>query len=215
MEDGRVGESEVGCCDADIDHTTVKGRERKASRHRLRRAGGIDDGIGQLTIRHFFQSFQMRAVSLGENAVGDAEMFRAEIESALDHVHDDDFDLGHQFEKFQTSETDRASADGHGVRFAGLWVGALHGVIADGEGLDQGELVIAEVIAGMEFTGGDNKSSLTQAATVVDADNLHAGAAIREAFFRRHGIGVVHVGFQRALISGFDVRDITADGDDL
>ena len=75
-----------------------------------------------------------------DDRVLDAEVFAAEIQAALDHVHDDGFHI-HQLEELKAGEADRAGADDqHG--FARLRVGALDGVVADGEGFDQRELVI-------------------------------------------------------------------------
>lgn len=119
----------------------------------------------------------MGAVHVELNAVFDAEVFGAEVEAALDHVHDDDVDIGHEFEEFETREADGAGSDDEDG-FAGLRVAALDGVVADGEGLDEGEFVVGKIVADVEFVGGDGPIGFAQSARAVDSDDLDAGAAV-------------------------------------
>ena len=177
MENGRVGEGEIGSGDTNIDDTSGEGGKLKAGGHRARRAGGVDDDIGELAMGDLFELGEMRAVGFGEDAGFDAEIISAEIEAALHHVHHDDVHAVHQFEEFQTREADGTRADDeHG--FAGFGIASLHGVVADGEGLDEGELIVTKVVSGVELAGGHDEGALAQSAVVVDADDLHARAAV-------------------------------------
>ena len=118
----------------------------------------------------------MRAVRLEGDRVLDAEVFLAEIQAALDHVHDDGFHV-HQLEEFQASEADGTGADDeHGL--AGLGISTLDGVVADGERLDERELVVGKIVARMQLAGGHGEDAFAKAAVVMDADDLHAGAAV-------------------------------------
>ena len=54
----------------------------------------------------------MGAIGVELHAVFDAEVLGAEVEPALDHVHDDDVDIGHELEEFKAS-TPRMNADKH------------------------------------------------------------------------------------------------------
>jgi len=132
----------------------------------------------------------------------------------LDSVHDDDIDLGHEFEEFETGEADGASADDEDG-FAGLGFAALDGVVADGEGFDEGELVVGEFVSGMEFVSGDEPVGFAESAGAVDADDLDSGAAVRMAALGGGGSGVVDVRLERAFIASFYVGDAFADSDDF
>ena len=76
-------------------------------------------------------------------------------------------------------------------------------------------MVVGKVVAGLELAGGDDEGAFAEAAVVVDADDLDAGAAIECTFFRSGGFGVVDVGLERAFVAGLDVGDAFADRDDL
>ena len=136
-----------------------------------------------------------------------------EIQTALHHVHDDGLHI-HQFEKLETREPDRTGADDeHGLTRLGI--PALHGVIADGERLDERELVIGKIVARMQLAGGHCEDALAQTAVVMNADDLDAGAAVRHTFFRSRGSWIVDIWFQRAPVTGLHVCDVTGDGHDL
>lgn len=156
----------------------------------------------------------MGTVHLELDAVFNAEVFGAEVESGWDHVHDDDVDLGHELEEFETGEANGAGSDDEDG-FAGLRVAALDGVVADGEGFDEGEFVVGEFVPGVEFVGGDGPICFAESAGAVDPDDLDAGAAVGGALLRGAGIGVVDVGFEGAFVARFDVGDALADGDDF
>jgi hypothetical protein len=136
-----------------------------------------------------------------------------EVEAALHAVEHDDAQI-HQLEEFEAGEADGARADDeHG--FAGLRVAALHRVAADGERFDERELVVAEVVADMEFARGHDPCGLAQAAIDVDAEHLHTGAAVGCAFAAGRGGGIVDVGFQRAAVAGLELGDSFARFEDL
>jgi len=212
VENGGVGEGQVLGRDADVDDAGGVAAEVETGRHGLVRTRGIDDDVGKVAVGYFFESGEMGAVPLEWEAIFDAEVFGAEIEAALNHVHDDDGDLGHEFEEFEAGEADGTGSD-HEDRFAGLWIAALDGVVADGEGFDEGELVVGKVVAGVEFAGGDGPVGLAKSPGAVNANDLDAGAAVGGTFERGAGVGVVEVGLERALIAGFEVGDSIADRD--
>ncbi len=214
MEDGGVGKGEIGGGDADVNDAPCEGGELEAGGHGARRAGRIDDDVSEISVGEFFEVGEVGAVGFGEDTVGDTEVFGAEIEAALDHIHDDDIDSYHEFEEFEAGEADGTGTDDQHC-FAGLRVAALHGMVADGEGLDEGELIVGEVVARVELAGGDDEGSLAQAAIVVDADYLHARAAVRVTFLRGGGCGIVKIRFERAFVAGLDVGDAFADGYDF
>ena len=130
------------------------------------------------------------------------------------HVHDDDVDAIHELEEFQAGKSDGAGTDDEDG-FTGLGVAALHGVVADGEGLDEGEFIVGKVVAGVDFMGGDDPVGFAESAVVMHADDLDTGAAVEVSFLRGGSGGVVDVGFERAFVAGFHMGDIFADGDDL
>ncbi len=156
----------------------------------------------------------MGTIGFGEDTGFNAEVFGAEIESALNHVHDDDVDAFHEFEELQASKADGTCADDED-RFAGFWIAALDSVVTDCEGFDQGELIVGKIVAGMELVSGDNEGAFTEATVVVNADDLNAGTAVGVAFFRGRGFGIVEVRFERAFIAGFYVDDAFANGNDF
>jgi hypothetical protein len=70
----------------------------------------------------------------------------------LHHVHDDHLEV-HEFEKLQTGESDRSRTDDQ-HRFAGLWIAAIDRMKPDCQCFDQGQLIIAQLIADVQFAGG-------------------------------------------------------------
>ena len=208
MKHRRMWEAELLGGDADIDYATGEGGVFEAGGHRLGGASGVDDHVGELTVRDGFEFGEVRAIGLWLDGVADAEVFPAEGEAALDHVHHDHVEV-HEFQELQAGEADRSRADDEDG-FTGLRVAALDGVVADGEGLDEGELVVGKVVSGVEFPGRANPG-IAQAAVGVDAEDLHAGAAVRRALAAGGGVRVVDVGLQRALVAGLHVRHVRAD----
>ena len=99
-----------------------------------------------------------------------------EIETALHAVEHEDADV-HQLEEFEAGKADGSRADDEDG-FTGLRFAALHRMAADGERFDERELVVAEVVADMEFARGDDPCGLPQTAIGVHAEHLHAGAAV-------------------------------------
>ncbi len=63
----------------------------------------------------------------------------------------------------RAGEADGAGADDHDG-FSGLWVAALYGVVADGEGLDEGEFVVGKIVSGMQLVCGDSPVRFTKSA---------------------------------------------------
>ena len=214
VEDGGVGELEIRGGDADVNDAPGKCRILKTGGHRFRAACGVDDDVGEFAIVEFLQIGERRAVGLGEDALFNTEVFGAEIESPLHHVHDDHIDAVQEFEEFETSEADGTGTDDEDG-FARLRIAALHGVVANRQGLDEGELVVGKVFAGMEFARGNDERAFAKPAVVMDADDLDAGAAVGVAFFRGRGFGVVDVGLERAFVAGFDIGHALTDGDDF
>ncbi len=182
VEDRGVGKLEIRGGDSDIDDTAREGCELEAGGHGTRRAGGVDDHVAEISVGEFFEIGKMGTIGFGEDTVFDAEVFGAEIESALNHVHDDHVDSFHEFQEFKTSEADRARADDEDG-FTGFRVAALDGVVTNGEGLDEGELVVREIVAGMKLAGRHDECAFAEAAVVVHTDDLDAGAAVGVTFF--------------------------------
>ena len=214
VENRGVGELKIGGGDADIHHAAGEGGELETGGHGARGAGGVNDHVAEISVGEGFEIGEVRAVGFGEDAVFDAEVFRAEIQTALHHVHDDHVHAFHEFQELQASEADGAGTDDEDG-FAGFRVAAMDGVVADGEGLDEGELVVGEVVAGVELAGGDDEGAFAETAVVVDTDYLDAGAAVGVALLRGRGFGIVYVGLERAFVAGFHIRHALADGDDL
>jgi len=139
--------------DADVDDTATDGGEFKASNHGTGMAGGIDNDIGEGSVGDGFNLGEVGAIGLGLHGVLDAEFVFAEVETVLREVDDDDGEV-HELEELKGGEADGARADDHGG-IPGLGIATLHSVVADGEGLDEGQFVVGEVIAGMKFVGWD------------------------------------------------------------
>ncbi len=214
VEDGGVWEGEVESCDADVDDACGEASKLETGGHGFVRAGGIDDDVGEVAVGHFLELGEVGSVRLEWDAVFDAEVLGAEVEAALDHVHDDDLDVGHEFEELKAGETDGAGTDDEDG-FAGLRVAAFDSVEADSEGFNEGEFVVRKVVSRVELAGGNDPVCLTKSTGAVNADDLDAGAAIGGSFLGGAGIGIVDVGFKGAFVAGLDVGDAFADGDDF
>ena len=144
-----------------------------------------------------------------ENRMFNPKFIAAELQAALHHVHHDDPDVA-KAEEFQSRQTDGARSDDEDG-FSCLRIGPDHGVIPDSKGLDQGELVVGKIVAGVEFAGRTDPGR-AQASVGVNAKNLNAGAAVAVAFPAGRGGGVIDVGFEGASISNLKVVDTLTHG---
>ena len=81
VEDGGVGEGEVLGGDADINDAGGEGSELETAGHGVVGASGIDDHVGEVAIGEVFEFFQMGAVLVELDALGEAEVVGAEVES--------------------------------------------------------------------------------------------------------------------------------------
>ncbi len=212
VEDGGMREGEIESGDADVNDAGGEASELEAGGHGLVRSGGVDDDRGKVAVGHFLEFGEVGAVPVELDPVFDAEVFGTEVEAGLNHVHDDDLDAGHELEELEAREADGAGTDDED-RFAGLGIPALDGVVADSEGLDEGELVVGKRVAGMELARGDDPVGLAESSGSVDADDLDAGAAVGRSFLGGAGVGIVDVGLERAFVTGLDVGDAFTDGD--
>jgi hypothetical protein len=85
---------------------------------------------------------------------------------------------------------------------------------ADGERLDEGELVVVERGGLVEFARGDGDEG-AHAAVDVDAHDLEVGAAIRFAAAAGDALAAVDVGFNGAAVASFEAVRFGAGIDDL
>lgn len=163
-------------------------------------AGGVDDdlgaevGVGGVEHAHLW-------VVLGDKP--------AAVGIELDHG---------EVAGFEPSKCQHAEADGTGTddehvvsRSQG---GTVHGMAADAEGLDQGELVKGEGSGGVQLVGGQ-KQAFAQAAVAMHAEHLEGFAAIGFALQAGVAGAAVQVGLHAASIPRGHVADLAADGDDF
>jgi hypothetical protein len=214
MEDGGVGKGEVFGGDADVDDTGGEAPVFEAGGHGFDRAGGIDDDVGKVAVGQFLELGEVGSVHLEWDAIFDAELVSTEGEAGLHHVHDDDFDIGHELEEFEAGEADGSGPDDEDG-FARLGVAALDGVVADGEGFNEGEFIVGKGVSGVEFVSWDNPGGCPKTAGLVHPDNFNAGAAVALSFFGGPRFGVVDVGLKRTFVACFDVGDAFADLEDF
>ena len=85
---------------------------------------------------------------------------------------------------------------------------------ADGERLDERELVIGKFFGRVHFPRGQ-KDALGHAAVAHDAEGFVGLAAIGEAASAGVAVAAVDVGLHGAAVAGRDVRDARADGEHL
>lgn len=176
VEDGGVGEGEGAGGDADVDDAAGEGGEFEAVGHGGGAAGGVDDEVCEAAVGGFEDALDV-FVGIGGGEGGDGgDVVVDEVEAGLDAIEDDDVEV-EEFEEFEAGEADGSCADDEGG-FSGLGVSAVDGVFADGEGFDEGELVVGEVVSGVEFACGDGPCGGAEAAIGVDAEDLDAGAAV-------------------------------------
>ena len=81
---------------------------------------------------------------------------------------------------------------------------------ADGQGLDEGELIERQRRRGVELPRRQEELR-PHAAVAVDAQHLQLLAAIRVAAAAGVAVRVVDVGLDGAAVAGLDVRDAVAD----
>lgn len=155
MKDGRVRKGEVFSGDADVNDARGKPTIFEAGRHGFDRTCGIDDDVGEVTGSHFFEPGEVGAIHAELDSILDSEIVSAKIQPVLNHVHDDDIDVWHELEEFETGKSDGARSD-HKNGLARLGISALYGVVADGEGLDEREFVVGKIVARMELSGRDD-----------------------------------------------------------
>lgn len=85
---------------------------------------------------------------------------------------------------------------------------------ADGERLDEGELVEVEGVAGMELVRGQDHA-LAHAAVAMDAEDLQCFAAVGAVTFAGVTMAAVEVGLDGAAITGCEMSDTRADCEDF
>ena len=148
----------------------------------------------------------------GLQRVRDAHHVAAEPQAGFIHVQHDDLGT-RQFGKDDRGQADRARTDDED-RLLGRRRGPVDGVAADGEGLDEGELVEGEVGRGVELPRRQQELR-AQAAVAVDAQDLQLLAAVRVAAAAGVAVGIINIRLHGAAVAGLDVGDALADGDDL
>ncbi len=94
-----MGEAKIRGGDAYVNDAAGVGGVFEAGGHRMRAACGVYDDIGEVAAGGFLKIGEVGAVGFDEDAGFDAEGFRAEIETAFDHVHDNDVHAFHKFEE--------------------------------------------------------------------------------------------------------------------
>ena len=136
-----------------------------------------------------------------------AETLAAEREAGFVRVEDDARRTG-DFHELNRGKPDGTGADDEDI-FPGLDAGAIDGVTTDGERLDEGELIVAELARDMEFARGENHA-LAETAVAHDAERLIGSAAIGETAPAGVTFLAIQVWLDRATITGLHVDDALA-----
>ena len=205
-------EGQVLLRDTHVDHAGREGRVSKAGDHRLMATRGIDDDVGELAVREGGERGDLGAVSLGQDDAVHLHDVRAELQALGVHVHHHALRAG-DLDELDGREADRAGADDED-RLAGLGRGAVNGVAADGERLDERELVVGKLGRDVQFAGREQEL-LGHAAVAHHAEGLMVLAAVGEAAATAVARLAVDVGLDRAMVARLDVRHARADGEDL
>ena len=108
-----------------------------------------------------------------------------------------------QLDEFQRRQADRPGADDE-AGLVGPGRAAVDGVAADGQRLDQGELLEGERPRDVELAGGHEEAG-PQAAVAVDAERLVLLAAVRLAAAAGVALLAVDVRLDGATVAGLDV----------
>ena len=144
--------------------------------------------------------------------VRNAHFLFHKVQPALLRIDDDDL-AADQLHELQHGQPNRTGPDDH-ARLVLLDRRAIHGMAADGQRFDQGELLEVQLRRGMQLARRQREQR-PQPAVAVDAEDLQLLAAVRMPAAARVAIRVVDVRLDRAAIAGLDVLHVRADGDDL
>ena len=115
--------------------------------------------------------------------------------------------------EFEDGESDGTGADDENI-VGGGDLRAVHGMAADGERLDEGELLEVERVAGMQFVRGKDHA-LAHAAVAMDAEDLQCLAAVGAAALAGMAGAAVQVRLDGATVADFEMRDTFTDGEDF
>ena len=198
--------------DAHVDHASSEGRVSEASDHRFVAAGGIDDHVRELAIRKGGERSGFRAVALGLDDAVHLHDIDAEFQAVGVHVHHDAL-CARDLDELDGREADGAGADDED-RLASLRGSSVDGVAADGERLDERELVVGKLRGDVQLAGREQKF-FGHTAVAHHAERLVVLAAVRETAAAAIARLAIDVGLDRAAVAWLHVRHARADGEDL
>src|SRR3954462_15897988 len=112
-------------------------------------AGGVDDNVGQVAVEKLAKLAFESIPRL--DCVLDAHMLVAEVEPALVEIDNDYFCAG-ELDKFERRQANRPRAHDQ-ARFSPGQAAAVDGVAANGERLDERQLLERQLCRGMELAG--------------------------------------------------------------
>ena len=205
-------EGQVLLRDAHVDHAGREGRIGEAGDHRLVAARGVDDHVGQLAVGEGGERGDFGAVALGLNDSVHLHHLGAEFQAVGVHVHHHALRAG-DLDELHGRKADGAGADDE-HRLAGLGGGAVDGVAADGERLDERKLVVGKLRGDVELAGRQEEL-LGHAAVAHHAERLMVLAAVGETAAAAIAGLAVDVRLDRATIARLDVRHARADREDF
>ena len=142
----------------------------------------------------------------------DAHDALAEIEPLGIDVEHDRLRPG-QLDELECRQPDRAGADDQ-ARFFARQPRTRDRMAADGERLDQGELIVRQRARHMQLAGWDQKEG-PQAAVAVNAERLMFLAAVVAAATAGVAGLAIDVGLDRTAVAGLHVRDAATDREHL
>jgi len=193
QEDGFFG-------DADIDDAAGEPGEAQRACHGVWIAGGVENDLEGRCVRQARDDIHAGVVLLDEFSAGGIEF--------------EDGDGGVRGTgEFEDGEADGAGSDDENI-IGGGDLGAVHGVAADGQSFDEGELLEVEGVAGVEL-GRGKEHALAHAAVAMHAEDLQCFAAVGAAALAGVAGAAVEVGLDGATVTDLEMRNAFTDGEDF
>ena len=192
VEVGGVREGQVLLRDTHVDDAGGEGRVGEAGYHGFITTRRVDDDIGQLAVREGRERGDFGAVALGLDDAVHLHHLGAEFQPFGIHVHHHALRAG-DLDELDGREADWAGADDQDC-LAGLRGGAIDGMTADGERLNERELVIGKLRRNVQLAGRQQEF-LRHAAVAHHAERQVFFATIREASAATVARLAIEVGF--------------------
>lgn len=206
----RVMEGDVIHYDSNEDDPASLGNILEAAHHRVRVTGYVEDRGRELTFERIGEP--LWRIVAAEDRVFDTEMIAAEAKAFRVEVQNAQAGSS-QLRELDHTEADGAAADDKDGLTRGQ-SGALYGVGADSEGLDQGQLVSRQRLGPVELTCR-NRDDLPHAAIYMDSEHLQAGAAIGTIGPAGDAVSAVEVRLDRAQLASLQLTGASAWIDNL